>query len=200
VRGSPVGTPVIAGPLRDDTVVEVECLGPVSLSPSRLRQLCPEPLVAVTLFVVALAIRTATVGRLSFHVDEQFSVLAAHMVANRGIPLLPSGVPNVHGATLSYLLAPLVRLGRSDLKTLRVVSAVIGALTVVLSYGLARGTFSASAGLHFWQQSRSRSIRTASSEAPTSECTHSCKRSCLPSSGRSSGLCRAGRLRGRRPH
>jgi hypothetical protein len=101
----------------------------------------PDSLVAAAVFAFGLAVRLIAAGRLSFHVDEQFSLLGAHAVAERGIPLLPSGVPYLHGATLSYLLAPLVRLGLGDLsqlETLRLVSVVAGALAVVLAYGLAR--------------------------------------------------------------
>ena len=50
-------------------------------------------------------------------------------------------MPYLHGATLSYLLAPLVRFGASDLsdlRPLRLVSVLAGALTVLLAYGLAR--------------------------------------------------------------
>ena len=93
------------------------------------------------LFTLGLTLRLVAARWLSFHVDEQFSLLAAHTVAARGIPLLPSGVPYLHGATLSYLLAPLLRFGigdLSDLRPLRFVSAGAGALTVVLAYGLAR--------------------------------------------------------------
>lgn len=98
----------------------------------------PDLLLAAALFVLGGAVRLAAARRLSFHVDEQFSLLGAQMVAERGVPLLPSGAPYLHGATLSYLLAPLVQLGLDDLATLRLVSVGVGAVTVVLAYGLAR--------------------------------------------------------------
>jgi hypothetical protein len=90
---------------------------------------------------LGLAVRLVAARRLSFHVDEQFSLLGAYAVANRGFPLLPSEVPYLHGATLSYLLAPLVRFGASDLsdlRLLRLVSVLAGAVTVLLAYALAR--------------------------------------------------------------
>jgi hypothetical protein len=93
------------------------------------------------LFTLGLAVRLIAARQLSFHIDEQFSLLGAHAVAERGLPLLPSGVPYLHGATLSYLLAPLIRFGAgdlSDLRALRLVSAVAGAVTVILAYSLAR--------------------------------------------------------------
>jgi len=119
------------------TVADGDSIGPAPLSPGPL-QPWPDPLVPA-LFTLGLAVRLVAARRLSFHVDEQFSLLAAQAVATRGLPLLPSGVPYLHGATLSYLLAPLVRFGvgdLSDLRPFRLVSAVIGALTVVLAYGL----------------------------------------------------------------
>src|SRR5687767_5791717 len=112
----------------------VEPLGPRSPHWGRLPPLRLDPLVPA-LFTLSLAVRLVAARRLSFHVDEQFSLLGAHAVAERGLPFLPSGVPYLHGATLSYLLAPLILFGAddlSDLRALRLVSAVAGALTVIL--------------------------------------------------------------------
>ncbi len=98
-----------------------------------------------------LLLRLLLVERLSPHVDEPASVLAAQMVAERGAPVLPSGVLYLQGATLSYLLAPLVWLGFGDLDhlaALRLVSAVGGAVAVWLTYVLGRQlTTSARLGL-----------------------------------------------------
>ena len=88
-----------------------------------------------------LLIRLATARSLPLHFDEGAMLLGVHAVAERGWPLLPSGVLYLHGVTLSYLLAPLVWLGRGeldDLFLLRAVSAVLGAITVYLTYRLAR--------------------------------------------------------------
>src|SRR5829696_10268138 len=116
--------------------------GPLDPAPAHLRRplLWLDPLVPA-LLALGLAVRLVAARRLSFHVDEQFSLLGAYAVANRGIPLLPSEVPYLHGATLSYLLAPLIRFGASDLsdlRLLRLVSVLAGALTVLLTYALAR--------------------------------------------------------------
>ncbi len=119
-------------------MVDIESLGTVRPNSSQPGRRWLDPLVIIALFAFGLAVRLVAARRLSFHVDEQFSLLGALMVAERGIPLLPSGVPYLHGATLSYLLAPLIHLGLGDLGRLRLVSVGAGALSVVLAYGLAR--------------------------------------------------------------
>ena len=93
------------------------------------------------LFTFGLVVRLVAARRLSFHVDEHFSLLGDRVGPEHGVPLLPSGMPYLHGATLSYLLVPLVRFGvgdLSDLRPLRLVSAAAGTLAVVLAYYLAR--------------------------------------------------------------
>ena len=75
------------------------------------------------------------------HVDEGNSLLAARMVAERGVPLLPSGVLYLHGATLSYLASPLVlldRLGDANLLVPRLLSVAAGTVAILLTYRLAR--------------------------------------------------------------
>lgn len=91
--------------------------------------------------VIGLLVRLAAADRLPPHVDEGNMVLGIHTVAARGWPLLPSGVLYIHGATISYLLAPLVWLGWADytnLFPLRVASAIFGAIAIYLTYRLAR--------------------------------------------------------------
>ena len=90
--------------------------------------------------LLALLIRIAAVRQLSLQVDEPATILAAHQVAERGVPILPSGTLYLHGATLSYLLAPLVWLGvgdLDDLRALRLVGVVAGVVAVGLTYLLA---------------------------------------------------------------
>lgn len=95
-------------------------------------------------------VRVIAAVTLTPHVDEPSSVLAAHMVAERGIPILPSGAPYFQGATLSYLLQPFVWLGIGeirDLPLLRMMLVLAGTLTIWLSYRLGRAvTGSASVG------------------------------------------------------
>src|SRR5215210_6422489 len=95
-----------------------------------------------------LLIRLATARFLPLHFDEGAMLLGVHAVAERGWPLLPSGVLYLHGVTLSYLLAPLVWLGRGeldDLFVLRAVSAVLGTVAVSLTYRLARAVVGSTA-------------------------------------------------------
>jgi hypothetical protein len=91
--------------------------------------------------LLGLLTRLAAARALPVHFDEGAMLLGVHAVAGHGLPILPSGVLYVHGATLSYLLAPLVWLGLGgpeDLFLLRAVNAVFGAITVYLTYRLAQ--------------------------------------------------------------
>ncbi len=93
------------------------------------------------ILLVALCLRLFAAWTLSPHADEPASVLAAHGVAAGGVPILPSGTLYLHGATLSYLLAPLVLVGRGDLEDLfllRLVSVAAGVAGVWLTYRLGR--------------------------------------------------------------
>ena len=101
-------------------------------------------LAALALALVALGgglLRLFAALRFAPHVDEGNSLLAAQMVAERGIPLLPSGVLYLHGATLSYLVGPLSLLGLADGGNLfvpRLVSVAAGTAAILLTYRLAR--------------------------------------------------------------
>ncbi|CAN5353009.1 hypothetical protein BH09CHL1_BH09CHL1_12320 [soil metagenome] len=97
-------------------------------------------LVALAVIYGAVA-RIASAHHLTPHIDEPASVLAAKMVSERGLPIFPSGVPYFQGGVLSYLLAPLMWLGYgdlADLHTMRMVSVIIGVLTIGAAYLLAR--------------------------------------------------------------
>jgi hypothetical protein len=98
-------------------------------------------LVLAGILVIAAAVRLIAAARLPFQADEPHSLLAAHAAAERGLPLLPSGVLYLHGATLSWLLAPLVWLGQADidqLRELRIISVALGVVTVALTFALGR--------------------------------------------------------------
>lgn len=85
-------------------------------------------------------LRLVAANTLTPHVDEGASLLAAHAVAERGFPILPSGTVYTQGATLSYLTAPFVWLGLDDLgdlNVLRSVVVVIGTLAIYLAYRFA---------------------------------------------------------------
>lgn len=97
------------------------------------------PLVVLAVVMAGCAVRIVAAERLTPHVDEAASVLAAHAVVERGVPVLPSGTVYFQGATLSYLLAPFVWLGfggLEDLVVMRGVSVVAGTIAVYLVYRL----------------------------------------------------------------
>jgi hypothetical protein len=96
------------------------------------------------IFLVLIALggvlRLVAANTLTPHVDEGASLLAAHAVADRGVPILPSGTVYTQGAILSYLAAPFVRLGLddlADLNALRTIVVVIGTLAIYLAYRFA---------------------------------------------------------------
>lgn len=91
--------------------------------------------------VVAALIRVAGARTFTPQADEPASILAAHQIAEKGVPILPSGTLYLHGATLSYLLTPFVWAGYGDLDDLtamRMVSVLFGVVAVVLTYFLTR--------------------------------------------------------------
>ena len=97
-------------------------------------------LLILSLFYGALG-RISAARHLTPHIDEPASVLAAKMVAEKGLPIFPSGVPYFQGAFLSYLLAPFSWFGYGGiehLQTLRVVSVAIGVLTILCTWFLAK--------------------------------------------------------------
>jgi hypothetical protein len=96
-------------------------------------------LAAIT--AIGLALRVAGSRLQEPIVDEMLSLLGAQTVAERGIPLLPSGVLYLHGTIHSYLVAPLVALGYGspdNLTVTRLVSAIAGAIAIMLTFRLAR--------------------------------------------------------------
>jgi hypothetical protein len=92
------------------------------------------------LCAIALVVRWRASG-LPFADDEASTLLAAQRIAETGLPVLPSGVLYLHGATISYLLAPLAWFGWLDidhLHQLRLVNVMIGTITVPVIWLLAR--------------------------------------------------------------
>ena len=123
----------------DSTVIDVDG------SPSSRKHAAHQysgwvPVVFLILVALGGILRLVAAHTLTPHVDEGASLLAAHAVAERGFPILPSGTVYTQGATLSYLTAPFVWLGLdqlSDLNYLRTVVVVIGSLAIYLAYRFA---------------------------------------------------------------
>jgi uncharacterized membrane protein len=99
---------------------------------------------AIALFCVLLTgflLRLASAEHLSSHVDESASIMAAQMVADKGVPVYPSGTLYLQGATVSYLIAPLIKLGYGGLDhlfVLRILSVIAGTLAILALYVLTR--------------------------------------------------------------
>jgi hypothetical protein len=85
--------------------------------------------ILAAILLVGLAIRVWAAKHISPHVDEPASLLPAYMITEKGWPQLPSGVPYLQGATLSYILAPIIKLGHVTIehfRPLRLVSVAFG--------------------------------------------------------------------------
>src|SRR5215204_5745300 len=94
----------------------------------------------LVLLFLAFTVRGVAATRLIPHVDEAATMLATEMVATKGVPVFPSGVLYLQGASLSYLLAPLAAVigGTIDqLTVLRFVNVLMGTGVVLLTALLA---------------------------------------------------------------
>ena len=80
-------------------------------------------------------------------VDEFFQAEGARAVLARGLPLLESGYLYLHGATYSYLAAPLIAVFGERLEALRALSVFMGASLIVLTYITGSRMFGPRAGL-----------------------------------------------------
>ena len=154
-RCAPAQSHAICGELLVPDVAEIVESSPpetetsIDSSPSDIEQ-APAPfrrriqpvtvLLLLALFYGALG-RFSASRHLTTHIDEPASVLAANMVAEKGLPIFPSGVPYFQGAFLSYVLAPFTWFGFGGiehLQTQRLVSVAIGVLTIFFTWKLAK--------------------------------------------------------------
>lgn len=105
-------------------------------------------IVALGLFVFALFPRTVNVGDLSLYADEDISVLSATAVARGEGSLLPSGMEYRRALPLTWANALSIRLfGEDSERSLRLPSALLGALTVPALFLFGRRWFGFGAGL-----------------------------------------------------
>jgi 4-amino-4-deoxy-L-arabinose transferase-like glycosyltransferase len=83
-----------------------------------------------------------------FHTDEYYSMLAAQMTAEGGLPILPSGLFYDHGLLLSFLAGLLVALLDFREEIVRWPVLLVGTITIAVYYTVARTMFaSRTAGL-----------------------------------------------------
>jgi hypothetical protein len=86
------------------------------------------------LLLAAFALRLGHLLAGIFHIDEFISMLAAQMTAQKGAPLLPSGLLYHQGLLLSYLAAPLIKWAGFREEIARWVSLLAGVLAVAAFY------------------------------------------------------------------
>jgi len=87
-------------------------------------------LLIVTLLLVAFTLRLEHLLAKVFHIDEYISMLAAQMTAEKGAPILPSGLFYSHGLLISYVAAPFLRLLAFSEEVARWPSLLFGMLAV----------------------------------------------------------------------
>ena len=93
------------------------------------------------ILLIGFLLRLSAARHLSSHVDESASILAAQMTAEKGVPIFPSGTFYTQGATISYLLAPVVKLGYGDLDhmyIMRLLSVITGTLAILAIFLLSK--------------------------------------------------------------
>lgn len=96
-------------------------------------------LVAFT--ALGLLLRAIVARELPLYIDEGNSLLGALGVARHGVPLLPSGAIYLHGATFSYLLAPLAMIGGATLdqiNAIRILPVLIGTAAIPVTAAMAQ--------------------------------------------------------------
>ena len=106
-------------------------------------------MVGLALLLLAFLFRWQHLLARIFHIDEYISMLAVQMTAQKGAPILPSGVLYSQGWLLSYLAVPFFWLScRLSEEMIRWPSLLAGMLTVAFFYASARRLFrSQTAGL-----------------------------------------------------
>lgn len=108
----------------------------------RVRRGWPVLVTLALLVAAAIVLRWLYIQRISYFFDEFVSVWAAKTVLQRGLPLLPPGNFYSHGILFTYLEAPFLWAFGLEESLLRLPSLLIGALTVVAIFTVARGAFS----------------------------------------------------------
>ena len=88
---------------------------------------------------IGFGIRLWAAKHISPHVDEPASLLPAYVIAKKGWPELPSGTAYLQGATLSYILAPIIKYGHvtvEHFRPLRLVTVAFGTGVLYFAFRL----------------------------------------------------------------
>jgi hypothetical protein len=100
------------------------------------------PLLVAALALIGFGVRFGHLLGRVYHIDEFISMLAAVMVAQKGLPILPSGLLYDLGLTVSYLSGALISLVGFNELVIRWPSCLASALTIPLCYAIGRRLFS----------------------------------------------------------
>lgn len=94
----------------------------------------PQTYIVIALIGAAFGIRLWYAAMSNLHEDEYYQAWAAATVAQTWTPRLASDVLYVHGVTTTYLVAPLYAIFEFNPFVLRLPSAVLGALAVLIAF------------------------------------------------------------------
>jgi 4-amino-4-deoxy-L-arabinose transferase-like glycosyltransferase len=101
--------------------------------------------------VVTIAIgfywRLAYLQRISLHIDEFITILAAQMILEKGIPQLPSGLFYDNGLLFSYVVAAFIGSTGFSEAIARFPSIIFGLLSVAVTFRLGKRFFSPAVAL-----------------------------------------------------
>jgi 4-amino-4-deoxy-L-arabinose transferase-like glycosyltransferase len=100
------------------------------------------PLLVAMLTLLGFGLRFGHVLGRVYHVDEFISMLAAVMVAQKGLPILPSGLFYDHGLLVSYLSGAFIGLLGFNELVARWPLCLASTLTIPACYGIGRRLFS----------------------------------------------------------
>lgn len=93
------------------------------------------------LLLVGFGFRLSFYSGHVYHIDEYISMLAATMVAQRGLPILPSGLFYDHGLLFSLISGAFVALLGFSEEVARWPTLLVSALTIAVYYAAARQLF-----------------------------------------------------------
>ncbi len=103
----------------------------------------------LSLILLAFILRFEHLLARMFHIDEYISMLAAQMTAEKGAPILPSGLFYSQGLLASYLTAPFLRLLAFREEIARWPALLIGVVTVASFYAVGAKLFRSQAAGFF---------------------------------------------------
>ncbi len=109
-----------------------------------MKKLSSPTFIAIIFITLAgFGLRLAYLLRSHPFIDEFTTALAAQMILQKGLPILPSGLFYEHGMLFSYLAAPFIAFARQEniITLARIPSLLIGTATIPIVYWIGKRWF-----------------------------------------------------------